>query len=272
LSGWCQGLRAIDSAAFSVLVGRPPPGGAAAANRLLQASAFTRVTQAASRSASVAKLAMVGVWLLLSGSWMAPPHPPVSTSTKLGTLPAAMRRLSGWPASVVSSRNCAFVHTDATVVISLRTTLEGGFAPRIVISAIAGLLPAPLLAEATPPVATRYRLASGVPVPRITNLPSLSVLLCASCLGVPAPAANSVTVDWVIGRPPPNTWPLMSAANIRVAENRLEITIATSNGCRIAGAGFISLSSRANLSRDLPGPTTDAPNRSDFTSLGNWQL
>ncbi len=143
MSGWCQGLSAIASAAFSVLVGGPPPGGVAAANSLPQASAFTRVTQAESRSASVAKLAIVGVWLLLSGLWMAPPHPPVSTSTKLGTLPAAIRRLSGWPWSVASSRNCAFVHTDATVVISLITTLAGGLLPTTVINAIAGLLPAP---------------------------------------------------------------------------------------------------------------------------------
>src|SRR5271156_2291299 len=145
----------MDRAAFSVLGGKPPPGGAAAANRLPQASAFTRATQAESRSARVAKLAIVGVWLLLSGFWIASPHPPVTRSTKLGTLPAAMRRLSGWPWSVVSSRNCAFVHTDATVVISLTTTLAGGLLPRTAIKAIAGLSPAALLAAGTPPIATR---------------------------------------------------------------------------------------------------------------------
>ena len=58
----------MDSAALSVLARAPPPGGVAAANRLLHASALTRVTQPEIRSASVAKLAIVGVWLLLSGS------------------------------------------------------------------------------------------------------------------------------------------------------------------------------------------------------------
>ena len=55
-------------AAVSVSVGALPVGGVAAANSLLQASAVTRVAQPDSRSASVAKLAIVGVWLLLSGS------------------------------------------------------------------------------------------------------------------------------------------------------------------------------------------------------------
>jgi hypothetical protein len=75
-------------------IGALPVGGVAAAKSLLHASAFTRVAQPARRSASVAKLAIVGVWLLLSGSWMAPPHPPVARSTKLGTLPAAILRPS----------------------------------------------------------------------------------------------------------------------------------------------------------------------------------
>ena len=78
-----------------------------------------------------------------------------------------------------------------------------------------------------------------MPVLWITNLPSLSVLVCASCLGGPALAANRVTVDWLMGTPAPSTWPLMSAAKARVAKNKLEITIATSMGFRIADLEFM---------------------------------
>ena len=58
----------MDWAAASVSVATLPFGAVAAVKRLLQASALTRVVQPASRSASVAKLAIVGVWPLLSGS------------------------------------------------------------------------------------------------------------------------------------------------------------------------------------------------------------
>src|SRR5215472_6721731 len=133
---------------------RAQPGGAAAANRLLHAFGITRVTQAESRSASVAKFAMVGVWPLLSGFWIASPHPPVERLTKLGTLSAAIRRPSAGPLSVAPTRNCAFVQTDATVVISLMTTWAGGLPPRTVNNAIAGLLPPPR-AFGSPPNARR---------------------------------------------------------------------------------------------------------------------
>ena len=63
---------------------RTPVGGVAAAKSLLHASAVTCVTQPASTSASVAKLAIVGVWLLLSGSWMVLPHPPVCEIDEVG--------------------------------------------------------------------------------------------------------------------------------------------------------------------------------------------
>ena len=58
----------MDCAAASVSFGALPCGSVAAANSLLHASAVTCVAQADNRSASVAKLAIVGVWLLLSGS------------------------------------------------------------------------------------------------------------------------------------------------------------------------------------------------------------
>jgi hypothetical protein len=47
-------------------------------------------------------------------------------STKLVTLSAAILSPSECPLIAVPSMNCAFVHTDATVVISLRTTFAGG--------------------------------------------------------------------------------------------------------------------------------------------------
>ena len=84
---------------------------------------------------------------------MGPPHPPVCRSTKFGTLPAAMLRLSAGPLIAAPSRNCALVQTDATVVISLTVTCVGGVAPSTVRNASAGLSPAPLLTEATPPLA-----------------------------------------------------------------------------------------------------------------------
>jgi hypothetical protein len=83
-------------------------------------------------SANVAKFAIVGVWPLLSGPWIASPHPPVVRSTKLGTLPAAMRSPSACPLMAVPSRNCELVHTDATVVISLTTTLARDASPKVV--------------------------------------------------------------------------------------------------------------------------------------------
>src|SRR5215469_14131703 len=144
----------MASDVLAVSVGAPQPGGVAAANRRLHAFGVTRVTQAESKSASVAKFAMVGVCPPFSGLWIASPHPPVERLTKFGTLPAAMRRPSPGPLSVAPTRNCAFVQTDATVVISLMTTWAGGLPPRTVNNAIAGLLPPPR-AFGSPPNARR---------------------------------------------------------------------------------------------------------------------
>ena len=63
----------MASAAASVLAGAAPLGGVAAAKSLAQASAVTCVVQPASRLASVAKFAMVGVCELFSASWIVPP-------------------------------------------------------------------------------------------------------------------------------------------------------------------------------------------------------
>ena len=58
----------MASAAVSVSVGASPLGGLAAWNSISHAMGVTRVAQPASASASVAKLAIVGVWPPLSGS------------------------------------------------------------------------------------------------------------------------------------------------------------------------------------------------------------
>src|SRR5262252_3303831 len=150
----------MDSAAANVSVGAVPAGPAAAAYSLPHASGAARAIQPASASAKVAKFAIVGVWLLLSGSWIVPPQPPVARSTKLGTLPAAIFSCSGWPLIAVPSMNWLCVHTDATVVISLIVTVVDGFAPTTPISAMAGLSPPDLLVAGVPPFATKYRVAS----------------------------------------------------------------------------------------------------------------
>src|SRR5215467_11946851 len=144
----------MASDVLAVSVGAPQPGGVDAANRLLHAFCVTRVTQPESKSASVAKFAIVGVWPPFSGLWIASPHPPVERLTKLGTLPAAMRSPSEGPLSVAPTRNCAFVQTDATVVISLMTTCAGGLLPKTANRAIAGLSPPPRTLG-SPPKASR---------------------------------------------------------------------------------------------------------------------
>src|SRR5215475_1361226 len=109
--------------------------------------------------------------------------------------------------------NWLCVHTVATVVISLIVTLAGGCAPIDAISAMAGLLPPDGFAAGVPSFATRYRMdplgADGAP---IENRPSAPVRAWLSCCGLPALAANSVTVELAIGAPPPSTWPAMFAA------------------------------------------------------------
>src|SRR5262249_38032537 len=146
-----------DCAAVNVSVGAVPDGGVAAAKSCAHASGTTRAAQPASASASVAKLAIVGVCALLSESWITAPQPPVARSTRLGTLPAAILKPSAGPRSALPSKNCALVHTDATVVSSFSVTFAGGFAPSTARSASAALSPLVLSADERPPRATRYR-------------------------------------------------------------------------------------------------------------------
>src|SRR5262249_54234988 len=108
--------------------------------------------------------------------------------------------------------NWLCVHTDATVVISLIVTLAGGFAPTGAISAVAGVLPLDGFAAGLPPFAARYRIdPPGTDGALIENRPSAPVRAWPNCCGLPALAANSVTVELAIGAPPPSTWPAMSA-------------------------------------------------------------
>ena len=111
-------------------VGALPFGGVAAAKSLLQASGcHPRRRSRTSTSASVAKLAIVGVWPLLSGSWIvAAPAAGLQDRRSSARCPRRSCRPSAWPLIAVPSRNCALVHTDATVVISLIVTLAGGVA------------------------------------------------------------------------------------------------------------------------------------------------
>jgi hypothetical protein len=141
-------------AADRVSLGVPPPGGVAVSNSLPHASGKL-VTQADSRMPSVLNLASVVVCELLSGSWITGPRPPVSRSTKFGTLPAAIRSPSAWPRSAAPFTNCAAVHAEATVVSSLIVTRCGGSVPNRAIKAIAGFGPLPAPAFASPPLAMR---------------------------------------------------------------------------------------------------------------------
>ena len=77
------------------------------------------------REPSVFKFASVVVWVLLIGSRITLPHPPVSRSTKFGTFPAAIRSPRGFPEIDSPSMNRAAVKAEATVVSSLTMTLLG---------------------------------------------------------------------------------------------------------------------------------------------------
>jgi transposase len=67
-TGWFKEVRVKDLDSHSLRALLILLGGVAAAKSLSHASAFTRVAQPDSKSDKVAKLAIVGVWLLLSGS------------------------------------------------------------------------------------------------------------------------------------------------------------------------------------------------------------
>src|SRR5262247_820803 len=104
--------------------------------------------------------------------------------------------------------NWLCVHTVAIVVISLIATLAGGCAPTDAISAMAGLSPLDGFAAGLPPFAARYRIDPlGADGALIENRPSAPVCAWPNCRGFPVFAANSVTIEFAIGAPPPSTWP-----------------------------------------------------------------
>src|SRR5215475_541676 len=109
--------------------------------------------------------------------------------------------------------NWLCVHTVATVVISLIVTLADGCAPTDAISAMAGLSPPDGFAAGLPPFAARYRIDPlGTDGALIENRPSAPVRAWPNCCGLPALAANSVTVELAIGAPAPSTRPAMFSA------------------------------------------------------------
>src|SRR5262250_3057387 len=100
--------------------------------------------------------------------------------------------------------NWLWVHTVATVVISLIVTLAGGCAPTDAISAMAGLSPLDGFAAGLPPFAARYRIDPlGTDGTLIENRPSSPVRAWPNCRGLPVLPANSVTVFFAMGGRPP---------------------------------------------------------------------
>ena len=101
------------------------------------------------------KFASVVVQVLLPGSTITLPQPPVAKSTRFGTFPAAIFRPSGFPEIDPPLMNRAAVNADATVVSSLMVTLAGGLLSNTASKTRAGLSPPVLLALGAPPLATR---------------------------------------------------------------------------------------------------------------------
>ena len=138
-----------------MLLGVAPPVGVAALRKRPRQSSLATVANALMSEASVSKFASVVVQVLLPASTITFPHPPVSKFTRFGTFPAAMRSPSGLPEMASPLTNRAPVNAEATVVISLMTTLGGGVLPRTDNRAIAEFSPLLLLIVATPPLATK---------------------------------------------------------------------------------------------------------------------
>src|SRR5262245_6252704 len=137
--------------------------------------------------------------------------------------------------------NWLCVHTVATVVLSLIVTLDGGCTPTDAISAMAGLSPLDGFTAGLPPFAARYTIDPlGTDGAVIENRPSAPVRAWPNCRGLPALAANSVTVELAIGAPPPSTWPAMFAAAAGVHDTAL--TRARIAAANIAFASLLTMS------------------------------
>src|SRR5215467_3473898 len=111
-----------------------------------------------------------------------------------------MRRPSSLPLSKSPSRNWADVQTDATVVNSFTVIVWGIVVPSTASSAIALLATWVAAACDEPPLAITYRMLSpGILEALSLKLPFSSVVAWDNCVGAPAFAAYSVTVDPTIG-------------------------------------------------------------------------
>ncbi len=183
-------------------------------------------------SAKVAKLAMVGVWPLLSGSWMSPPHPPVCEIDEI-------RHIAGGDAQAER------VALDRGAIDELRMGPDRGdgrhfvdrhMGRRLVAQhgqkrqrriVAAGLVGG---RNGRPWRRDKARAsAPGAATESKAKCPSASVRACAICCGAPEPAAQSVTVELATGCPPPRTCPSSesaaagaAASPIMPADNRRE--------------------------------------------------
>ena len=134
---------------------------------------------------SVFKFASVVVWVLLIGSRITLPNPPVARSTKFGTFPAAIRSPSRSPEIDSPLMSRAAQNDEATVVSSLIVTLSGNFVPSSVIRAIASLGPLPEPALGVPPLAITYSMLSpGTLLTFNLKAPATSVLPWANWTGL----------------------------------------------------------------------------------------
>jgi hypothetical protein len=119
------GLRAMFHSAWKVSPGFPPRGGVASA-RNRASTPYVPRTHAATRLASerVERSALVAS--ALGGLSSTGDGCPVSGSTRLSFIPAAMRSPKAFPAIFFPSLNCAMLNAAATVVSSLMTTCPSG--------------------------------------------------------------------------------------------------------------------------------------------------
>jgi hypothetical protein len=145
----------MPAIASSVFFGVTPLGGVAALRKRARHSSLATVAKALMSEPSVSKFASVVVQVLLPGSTITLPQPPVSRSTRLGVFPAAIFSPSGFPEMVSPLMNRAAVNVEATVVSSLTVTVFGNWAPNTAIKARASLGLLSAAAFGMPPLATK---------------------------------------------------------------------------------------------------------------------
>src|SRR5215472_9944010 len=105
----------MPAIASRVLLGVDPPVEVAAWRKRERQSSLATVANALMREPSVFRFVSAVVHVLLPGSTMTLPHPPVSGSTRLGEFPAAIRSPSRFPEIASPLMNRAAVNVEATV-------------------------------------------------------------------------------------------------------------------------------------------------------------